>query len=93
MLRLPVVELLHGEEDVLFIPAGDADDGGDELLEEVQLQQRRPEVLDEVDHETLDVGTVEILIRHDHQMTVSQGRRVLVHHVESESEWKRARSL
>lgn len=55
MLRLPVVELLHGEEDVLFIPAGDADDGGDELLEEADAKQRGPVGGEQVQHQPFNM--------------------------------------
>ena len=47
-------------------------DGGDELLEEVQLEERRPEELDEVNYKTFDVRTVVILIGHNHEMTISK---------------------
>lgn len=37
------------------------DNGGDELLQEVVTQQRRPVMVDEVDQQTLNVGAVLIL--------------------------------
>lgn len=49
------------------------DDGGDELLQEVVMEEVGPVVLDEVDEKPLDVGAVLILICHDHQFAVAQG--------------------
>lgn len=40
------------------VPLRGLDDGGDELLEEGQLQKLRPVVVDEIDQETLDVRPV-----------------------------------
>lgn len=37
----------------------------------LDLQKRGPKVVQEVDEQSLDVGSIVILIRHDHQMTVS----------------------
>ena len=51
---------------------GYLDDGRDELLQEVVVEELGPVVLDEVDEETLDVGSVLVLICHDHQLAVSQ---------------------
>ena len=42
------------------------------MLEEVQLEKRRPEELDEVDYEAFDVGAIVILIGHDNEMTVAE---------------------
>ena len=36
------------------------------------LEQIGPEVVDKVDDQTLDVGAVLVLIRHDHQLAVAQ---------------------
>ena len=54
---LPLLVLGQPEERLRPRPLGALDDGGDELLEKPQaVQQRRPEVVDEVDHEALDVA-------------------------------------
>ena len=38
----------------------------------VYLEEIGPEVMDEVDDETLDVRAVLVLVSHDHQVAVSQ---------------------
>ena len=48
------------------------DDGCDELLNEVLLQQLGPVVMEEVDEQSLDVGAVLVLIRHDHDPSVPE---------------------
>jgi hypothetical protein len=49
------------------------DNGSDELLEEVgDFEERRPELLDKVEEETFDVRSIEILIRHEHEMTITE---------------------
>ena len=55
-------------------PAGAThlDDGRDELLEEVGLQQVRPVVVEEVDEQALDVRAVLVLVGHDHHVSVAQ---------------------
>ena len=56
--------------------------GGDELLDEaVDLEQGGVEVVQEVYDEALDVRTIVILIRHDHEMPVAQllGALVALH--------------
>ena len=47
-------------------------DRGDELLEEIQFEEGRPEELDEVDHESFDMRTIVILIGHDDKMTIAK---------------------
>ena len=73
VIIFPVQVLRNGEE-CLFLLALDAlHDGGDELFEEtIYAQKGRPEVVQEVDEETLYVGAVMVLIGHDHQVPVSQ---------------------
>ena len=47
------------------------DDRSDELQKEARyLQQTRPEVVDEVDDQTLDVRPIMVLVSHDHQVTI-----------------------
>lgn len=47
------------------------DDGCDELHQEAwQLEQGWVEVVEEIHDEALDVGTVVILVSHNHQVTV-----------------------
>ena len=67
--------LVLGQRDECLRPRtlGALDDGGDELLEKPQaVQQRRPEVVDEVDHEALDVAPAEVLVGHDYEVAVPQ---------------------
>jgi hypothetical protein len=47
------------------------------------LEQRRPKVMDKVNDQTLDVGTVSILIRHYHNGAVPQRFEVFILFVES----------
>lgn len=54
------------------------DDGSDKLLEEVgDCEEGRPELLDKVEEETLDVRSIEILIRHEHEMAITEVLDVL----------------
>lgn len=49
------------------------DNGGDELQQEaLDPEQGRVEVVQEVHDEALDVGTIMVLIGHDHQVPVAQ---------------------
>ena len=58
LVLLPLLELGDREEGQLLLALGGLDDGRDELFEEGLPQQGRPVVVDEVDQQTLDVGTV-----------------------------------
>lgn len=69
----PLLVLGHSEEHALLLALGYLDDGSDELIQEVgNLQQGGVEVVQKVDDKTLDMRTVVILIRHDHEMTISE---------------------
>ena len=72
--------LRHGVEgDDLAVLLGALDDRRDELLHEAaDLEQGRPEHVQEVDDEALDVRAVVVLIRHHHQVTVAKGLGVRV---------------
>lgn len=49
------------------------DDWSDELFKEpINFQETRPEVMNEVDDQTLDVGAIVILIRHNHDRAIAQ---------------------
>lgn len=56
----------HAAEDL-----ADLDNGCDELQQESRhLEQTREEVVEEVHNEAFDVGTIMILISHDHEVTI-----------------------
>ena len=74
---LPLVELWQGVEALRLAALGDLDDGRDELLEEGELEEGGPVVVDEVDEEPLDVGAVLVLIGHDHELAVPQRLEVV----------------
>ena len=46
--------------------------GADELLQEGKLEQTGPVVVDEVNHQTLDVGAVLVLVSHDHDLAIAE---------------------
>ena len=73
----PFLELGQGVETLGLTALADFDDGSDELLQEWELQQTGPVVVDEVDDETLDVGTVLVLISHDHQFAITKTLQVI----------------
>lgn len=53
--------------------SADLDNGCDELQQESRhLEQTREEVVEKVHDEAFDVGTIMILISHDHEVTVPQ---------------------
>ncbi len=52
--------------------AAHLDNGSDELFEKVVLEEVRPAVMNEIDEQSLDVGPVLILIRHDHHLPVTK---------------------
>ena len=55
------------------------DDWSHKLLQKPSdHQQRRPEVVDEIDDQTLDVTAIVILVSHDHDRSISQARNVIV---------------
>lgn len=47
------------------------DNGSDELLQECVLQQGGPVVVEEVDEQTFDVGSVLILEPHEGRLTIA----------------------
>ena len=64
------------------------DDGRDEAAQEARdLEQRRPEVVEAVDQQALDVGPVVVLVRHDHEVAVAERLqvRLVVGHAEPQS--------
>lgn len=68
----PLEVLRDSEEAEDLTVLGGFDDGSDELLQEaVVLDERGPEVVEEVDQQTLDVGAVMVLISHDHDGAVA----------------------
>ena len=69
----PLVELRQGVEALRRAALGDLDNGRDELLQEGELQEGRPVVVDEVDEQALDVGPVLVLIGHDHELAIPRG--------------------
>jgi hypothetical protein len=70
---LPGLVLGKGEEGLALLALGGLDDGGNELLEESgDVQEGWPEVVKEIDNQTLDVRTIVILIGHDHQVAVAE---------------------
>lgn len=80
----PALKVRKRVEGVALRALLDFHDWRDELLQEAwHAVQTRPEGLHEVYEETFDVRTVVILIRHDHNRTVSQTLHVFV--VRSES--------
>ncbi|GIX60845.1 phosphatase [Babesia caballi] len=87
----PLGVVLHREEGQDGVALGRLDDGRDKLPDEpLVLDHLRPEVVQQVDHEPLDVRPVVVLIRHDHDRAVPEplGRRLLLfgnvepHHLE-----------
>ena len=72
----PLLILRDSEETdniVFIVLLRDFDNRSNELLQEsVVVNERRPKVMDEVNNETLNVGTVMILICHYHHRSVSQ---------------------
>lgn len=79
VVLLPRDVLWNGEERLLLLALDALHDGGDKLLQKaIYLQQRGPEVVEEINQQPLDVRPIVILICHDHQMSVSQLRHVCV---------------
>ena len=75
----PGLELGQREEAELLCSLGALDNGGHKLNKEaVELEERGPEVVDEVDEKPLDVRAVLILIGHDHQLAVAQRLQAFV---------------
>lgn len=75
----PLFVLGDREERARGFAARRFDNGRDKLLEKaVDLEQRRPQLVNHVDHEAFDVRAVVILIGHDHEMAVAQTRRARV---------------
>ena len=70
---LPRFILGHGVEHLGLLALRRFDDGRDELEQKSwDLEQRGEVSVQEVDQQTLDVRTIVILIRHDHQLAVTQ---------------------
>jgi hypothetical protein len=64
---------MHGVKRDLGLSLANFKERSDKLLDEARhLEERRPKVMDKVNDQTLDVGTVSILIRHYHNGTVPQ---------------------
>ena len=75
----PVLIFGNGEEGLDLRAFGDFDDGSHEFLQEsVHLDERGPEVLDEVYDQTFDVGPIVVLICHYHYRPITQLLRVFV---------------
>mmetsp|Transcript_96360 Transcript_96360/g.305690 ORF Transcript_96360/g.305690 Transcript_96360/m.305690 type:complete len:281 (+) Transcript_96360:61-903(+) len=73
VLILPRCVLRQREKRVRLVPLRDLDNGCDKLLQEARhLQQGREPLLDEVDDQTLDVGTVVVLVGHDHDRAIAE---------------------
>jgi hypothetical protein len=73
VIILPVHVLWYGEEGLLLLPFNTLNNGCDELFQEaINAQQGGPEVMEEVDQQPLDMRPVMILICHDHQVAVAQ---------------------
>ena len=84
IMRLqPVLVLLQGEEHEALPSLRGFHDGGDKLLQEVEFQQRGPEHLEKIDDQSFDMRAIIILIRHDHELSITQRRHIIVHCVES----------
>ncbi len=80
----PYFEVIHGVKRYLGMPLANFQERSDKLLDEARhLEQRRPKVMDKVNDQTLDVGTVSILIRHYHNGAVPQRFEVFILFVES----------
>lgn len=76
---LPLLVFGQREERFRLLTLRALHDRGDELLQEAgHIEQGRPEVMNEVDDETLDVTAVVILIGHDHDVSVTQRLDVLL---------------
>lgn len=82
---LPLLSLLFHEcfvicnrEELLACSAvGCFDDWGHEFFEEVCFQEGRPKVVQKIDKQTFDMGTIMILVRHEHYVAVSKRFDVL----------------
>mmetsp|Transcript_3484 Transcript_3484/g.8354 ORF Transcript_3484/g.8354 Transcript_3484/m.8354 type:complete len:832 (-) Transcript_3484:586-3081(-) len=73
VLLLPCLVVHNTEELQLLCSLGNFDDGRDELFHETfELEERWPPVLDHVEEQALDVGAIEILVRHNHNATIPQ---------------------
>jgi len=73
VVLLPLLILWNGEECQLLLSLGRLDDWRDEFDEEVwQLEQTWVKGVQEVDDQTLDVTSIVILIRHNHETSVTQ---------------------
>ncbi len=80
----PNFKVTHGVKRYLVVPLADFKKRSDKLFDESgHLEQTGPEVMNKVNHQTLDVGTVSILIRHNHNGTVPQWFGVFILFVES----------
>mmetsp|Transcript_9905 Transcript_9905/g.27630 ORF Transcript_9905/g.27630 Transcript_9905/m.27630 type:complete len:414 (+) Transcript_9905:2738-3979(+) len=83
---LPLLELREREETFFVLPIitllaffPHLDDGSGEFLQKtIHLHQRRPPMVYQVDQQTLDVGAVVVLVRHQHDGTVPEPLRGIV---------------
>mmetsp|Transcript_21683 Transcript_21683/g.35834 ORF Transcript_21683/g.35834 Transcript_21683/m.35834 type:complete len:372 (+) Transcript_21683:2019-3134(+) len=76
---LPHFVLRQGEEGSTLLALGRLDNRSDELLQKVwNIQQTRPVVMQDVDYQTLDMGSIVILIGHNHEVTVTKSLDVVL---------------
>ena len=60
----PSKVLRYGKERETLLAMRCLNDGSDKLLEKAMTEKGRPEVVDEIDHQALDVRAIVILICH-----------------------------
>mmetsp|Transcript_21785 Transcript_21785/g.70449 ORF Transcript_21785/g.70449 Transcript_21785/m.70449 type:complete len:389 (+) Transcript_21785:694-1860(+) len=84
-----IVILPHGEEALGRAhgrPLPHLDDGCHKFLQEpVDLQQGWPPMGQHIDHEAFDMGSVEVLVCHDHDGTVAQAFRAVIFILEAQA--------
>ena len=68
----PLLIFRNGKEGFFKVGLGDFDNWGDKLHHEVvNFDERGPEVMDEVDYQSFNVGPIVILICHYHYPSIS----------------------
>lgn len=83
----PLFIFWNREEGLRLLALGGLDDRGHELLDKaVLLEQTWPHMVHKVDQKSFDVGTVMVLIGHDHNPAVSQRLGVLIFLAHSQSD-------
>mmetsp|Transcript_13832 Transcript_13832/g.34094 ORF Transcript_13832/g.34094 Transcript_13832/m.34094 type:complete len:794 (+) Transcript_13832:3553-5934(+) len=87
VLALPQFVVRKRVELLFVLPAFvHFDDRRHELFQESPvLHQARPPRLDQIDEQTLDVATVQILVRHDHDAAVAELVQVVILHAGSQA--------